>query len=377
MQGQASVTLMLTGDVMTGRGIDQILRHPGAPVLYESYVQDARDYVRLAEAVSGAIPAPVSPDYVWGDALAVMALAAPDLCIVNLETAVTTSDYAWPGKGINYRMHPANVDCLTAAHLDCCVLANNHVLDWGYQGLDETLRVLRQAGLLTAGAGADGDEAWAPATLPLPGGARLLVFACGTSSSGIPAGWCAAPNRPGVALLPDLSDITARLLADDVARRRTAGDLVQVSIHWGGNWGLEVPAAHRDFAHRLIDLGAADVVHGHSSHHPLRIEVYRGKLILFGCGDLINDYEGIGTHGSLRSDVGCLYFATLALAGGHLQQLDIVSFQLKRLRLTEADASANHWLQQIFTVGGYRLEPLQHPQALKGWSLRWGTEAEL
>ena len=345
MQTQASITLMLTGDVMTARGIDQVLCHPGDPTLYESCVHDARDYVRLAEAVSGPIPAPVPADYIWGEALAEMARVAPDLRIVNRETAVTAASHAWPGKGIHYRMHPANVDCLTAARIDCCGLANNHVLDWGREGLEETLRVLRQAGLHTAGAGSDGDEAWAPAALPLAGGRRLLVFACGTGSSGIPADWSAAPRRPGVALLPDLSDATARLLAGDVARRRMPGDLVLISIHWGGNWGLDVPPLHRDFAHSLIDLGAADIVHGHSSHHPMPIEVYRGKLILYGCGDLINDYEGIGAHGSLRSDVGCLYFATLALAGGQLQQLDIAPFQLKRFRLTQADSSARRRLQ--------------------------------
>ncbi|NDP39812.1 MAG: CapA family protein [Rhodoferax sp.] len=356
---------------MTGRGIDQILRQPSLPVLYESYIQDARDYVRLAEEINGPIPRPVSADYVWGDALTAITQVNPSLRIVNLETSVTTAAAAWPDKGIHYRMHPANVDCLTVAHIDCCVLANNHVLDWGRAGLNETLRVLRQAGLHTAGAGADGDEAWAPATLPLPGGARFLVFACGTSSSGIPAGWSAAPKRPGVALLPDLSDATACLLADDVARRRTAGDLILVSIHWGGNWGLEVPAAHRHFAHRLIDLGAADIVHGHSSHHPLQTEVYRRKLILYGCGDLINDYESIGPHGSLRSDVGCLYFPTLALADGRLLQLEIIPLQLKRFRLTEADPSALRWLHQIFSVGDCRLEPLQNGRMANGWSLRW------
>jgi poly-gamma-glutamate synthesis protein (capsule biosynthesis protein) len=371
MQTQASVTLMLTGDVMTARGIDQVLGHPGAPELYESYVRDARDYVRLAEAVSGPIPAPVPADYIWGEALAEMARVAPDLRIVNLETAVTTASHAWPGKGIHYRMHPANVDCLTAARIDCCGLANNHVLDWGREGLEETLRVLRQDGLHTAGAGFDGDEAWAPAALPLAGSKRLLVFACGTGSSGIPADWVAEPRRPGVALLPDLSNATARRLADEVARQRAPGDLVLISIHWGGNWGLDVPPAHRDFAHSLIDLGAADIVHGHSSHHPMPIEVHRGKLILYGCGDLINDYEGIGAHGSLRSDVGCLYFATLALASGQLQQLDIAPFQLKRFRLAQADLSARSWLQQIISVGDHRLEPLHGPSRPKGWSLHW------
>lgn len=371
---RTSLTLLLSGDVMTGRGIDQVLAHPSAPALHESYIRDARDYVRLAEALNGPIASPVTPDYIWGDALGEMARTAPDLRIVNLETAITTSDQAWPGKGIHYRMHPANVDCLQAARLDCCVLANNHVLDWGRAGLHETLQVLRQAGLHSAGAGADGEEAWAPARLPLAGGGNLLVLACATDSSGVPAGWSAAPLRSGVALLPDLSDATARLLAEDVARRRGRGELVLISLHWGGNWGLELPPHHRAFAHRLVDLGAADIVHGHSSHHPLPIEVYRGKPIFYGCGDLINDYEGIGMHGSLRGDVGCLYFVTLSLEGGILQRLDIVALQRKRLRLVAADRRACNWLAGIFTAGDCRL--VRRPGLLPGWSLHWEPQPD-
>jgi poly-gamma-glutamate capsule biosynthesis protein CapA/YwtB (metallophosphatase superfamily) len=370
-----SVTLMLAGDVMTGRGIDQVLRHPSAPGLFESHVRDARGYVRLAERVNGPIAAPVAPGYVWGDALAEIECAAPDLRIVNLETAVTTSIEAWPGKGIHYRMHPANVDCLSAARIDCCVLANNHVLDWGRTGLLETLQSLHNAGLRTAGAGTDGDAAWAPAVLPLPTSDHVLVFGLAAQSSGVPAGWAAGPRRCGVALLPDLSDETARTLADDVARRRNAVDRVVISIHWGGNWGLEVPGAHREFAHRLIDLSAADIVHGHSSHHPMRIEVYRGKLILYGCGDLINDYEGIGAHGDLRSDVGCLYFATLGKLNGTLQRLDIVPLQLKKFRLAAADAGARSHLERIFNVDGCRLGPLSTTRMLPSWPLEWDVTA--
>jgi poly-gamma-glutamate synthesis protein (capsule biosynthesis protein) len=63
------VCLFVCGDVMTGRGIDQILPHPGDPRLYEPYVHDARDYLRLAEATHGPIRHPVAEDYVWGAAL--------------------------------------------------------------------------------------------------------------------------------------------------------------------------------------------------------------------------------------------------------------------------------------------------------------------
>lgn len=371
MDAGRKVVVMLAGDVMTGRGIDQVMRHPSAPELHESCVHDARDYVRLAEAQSGPIPAPVVPDYVWGDALAEIERAAPDLRIVNLETAVTTSGEAWPAKGIHYRMHPANVDCLAAARFDCCVLANNHVLDWGRAGLLETLRVLRQAGLRTAGAGADGSEAWAPARLALPGSGQLLLFAVATEDSGVPPDWAAGPRRAGIALLPDLSQASARALADAAACHRGPADLVAVSIHWGGNWGQGVPPAHRAFAHWLIDFGAADLVHGHSSHHPLPIEVYRGKPIFYGCGDLINDYEGIGPHGSLRSDIGCLYFATLCAGRGQLQSLDIVPLQTKRFRLITADAATRRSLEPVFNVGGCHLGPPQTARLPNGWSLCW------
>lgn len=344
--------VFLGGDVMTGRGIDQALAHPSSPELYESFVRDARDYLRLAEGASGAVPAPVTPAYVWGDALAELDRAAPVARIVNLETAVTTSNRPWPGKGIHYRMHPANVDCLTAARLDCCVLANNHVMDWGRDGLADTLATLERAGMRTAGAGPDADAARAPAVVPLPGGGRVLVFAAATESSGVPEDWSAAPHRPGIALLPEPGAAAAEALASRVAAHRRDGDLVIVSIHWGGNWGYRIPHSHREFAHRLIDLRGADLVHGHSSHHPLPAEVHRGRLILYGCGDLINDYEGIGEHDGLRSDIGCLWFATLARGTGALRGLRIVPLQLRRLRLGPADPQARRWLEELLTREG-------------------------
>jgi poly-gamma-glutamate capsule biosynthesis protein CapA/YwtB (metallophosphatase superfamily) len=137
--------LFLCGDVMLGRGVDQIPRHPSDPRIFKQQVDSALTYVRLAEAASGRrIPRLVAPTYVWGDALAVLRAEQPAARIINLETAITTSD-DYAVKGINYRMHPGNIDCLTAAGIDCCVLANNHVLDWGRSGLLETLATPRRA----------------------------------------------------------------------------------------------------------------------------------------------------------------------------------------------------------------------------------------
>ncbi len=126
-----------------------MLPHPGDPRLYESYIKSAVGYVELAETANGPIPKPVAFSYIWGEALEVLERRAPDVRIINLETAVTTSE-AWEKKGINYRMHPENISCLAAAKIDCAVLANNHVLDWGEPGLIETLETLKKANVKTA-----------------------------------------------------------------------------------------------------------------------------------------------------------------------------------------------------------------------------------
>ncbi len=327
---------------MTGRGIDQILPHPSSPELHEDFVRDARDYVRLAERRSGWIPTPVTPEYIWGAALAELERRAPDARIVNLETSITQSD-DWVDKGINYRMHPENVACLTAARIDACALANNHVLDYGYAGLLETLDVLDRAGCAHAGAGRTLSEARRPARLPLRSG-TLLVFSVGTPSSGIPESWAAGETRPGVDLLPEVSASTAEQLVARIRREKRPGDLAVVSVHWGPNWGYELPRAWVEFAHRLID-GGVDLVHGHSSHHARAIEVYEGRLVLYGCGDFITDYEGIEGYEVFRGDLAPMYFATLEPRSGRLLELRIRVMQARKLRLEPASASDVCWLE--------------------------------
>ena len=202
------VTVFLCGDVMTGRGIDQILPHPSDPRIYEEVVSDARTYILLAEEVNGPIPRPVDLSYIWGDALAELKQVAPDARVVNLETSVTRNDEPWP-KGINYRMNPANVGCLTAAGIDVCVLANNHVVDFGYAGFVETLETLHRVGLKTTGAGRTLAEAPRPAVVDVAADSRVIVFGLGSHKSGIPLSWAADEDVPGVDLLFDLSDETA------------------------------------------------------------------------------------------------------------------------------------------------------------------------
>ncbi len=341
----SEVRLFLCGDVMTGRGIDQILRSPCDPALDEPYVRSALDYVELAERASGPIPRAADPAYIWGDALAELERVKPDARIVNLETAVTRSDERAP-KGINYRMSPENAGCLAAARIDCCVLANNHVLDWGTSGLEETLATLRRAGLRTAGAGRDAAEAAAPASIELPGKRRLLVLAFGMESAGVPADWAATATRAGVSRLPDLSSRTTDALADRILAAKRAGDLVLLSMHWGSNWGYEVSRQQRSFARRLIDAGAADLVHGHSSHHPRPIEIYRQRLILYGCGDFLNDYEGISGHEAFRPELALMFFPRIE-ASGRLLELALTPTRTRKFRVGLANAEEADWLAAL------------------------------
>jgi poly-gamma-glutamate capsule biosynthesis protein CapA/YwtB (metallophosphatase superfamily) len=342
------IGLFVCGDVMTGRGIDQVLPHPANPVLYEPYIHDAREYVRLAETVNGPIPRPVDPAYLWGDALHVLQRTRPDVRIINLETSITAGEDAWPGKAIHYRMHPRNIGCLTAARIDCCCLANNHVLDWGYAGLAETLQTLDRAGIAHAGAGADVSEAAAPAVLAVPGKGRVLVFSLGSPTSGIPREWGATRDRPGVNLLEDLSEATVRGVAAQIRAARQPGDVTVASIHWGGNWGYAVPAEQVRFAHRLIEEGV-DLVHGHSSHHVKALEVYRDRLIVYGCGDFLNDYEGISGHEAYRADLRLMYLVRVDPRRGRLGEVRLVPMQARRFRLHHASAADARWLCDLLT----------------------------
>jgi poly-gamma-glutamate synthesis protein (capsule biosynthesis protein) len=364
------VTVFMCGDVMTGRGIDQVLPHPSDPRIYEPYMQSARGYVELAERANGPIPSPVGFSYVWGDALKELQRVAPDVRVVNLETGVTKSD-DWAAKGINYRMHPENVPCITAAKIDCCVLANNHILDWGYAGLAETLETLRNADVETAGAGRNIEEAEAPAIMEVAGGRRVIVFAFGSTTSGIPRAWAAAHDKPGVNILRSLSDKTVRSVASKVQAVKHPGDIVLASIHWGENWGYSIPREQRAFAHKLLDDAGVDAVHGHSSHHAKGIEVYKDKPILYGCGDFLTDYEGIKGYEKFRGDLVLMYFVTMDPSTGKLDRFEMTPLQIKRFRLNHVSRNDAQWLRDTLSREGEKLGTRVEMTADNSLTLRW------
>jgi poly-gamma-glutamate capsule biosynthesis protein CapA/YwtB (metallophosphatase superfamily) len=118
MPVSSSIKIFLCGDVMTGRGIDQVLPHPSYQNL-TNHTLKTPEIRQLAEQINGPIPKPVSFSYIWRDALEKFQRSYPDLRPMNLETSITKSDEYWKGKEIHYRMNPKNIGCLTEEDIDC------------------------------------------------------------------------------------------------------------------------------------------------------------------------------------------------------------------------------------------------------------------
>jgi poly-gamma-glutamate synthesis protein (capsule biosynthesis protein) len=350
--GISPVTIFMCGDVMLGRGIDQVLPHPGDPTIHETFMKSAEGYVEIAERMNGPIPRGVGYSYIWGAALEELEHMRPDLRIINLETSITKSDEYWKDKGINYRMHPDNIACLTAVHIDFCSLANNHILDWGYSGLTETLETLNKANVQYAGAGSNLREAEHPAIFDIENKCRVIVFSCGMTTSGIPPGWSATEDKPGVNLLKDLSEKTVQRIKEKVQEVKREGDIVIVSIHWGSNWGYDISSDQIKFAHKLIDDAGVSIIHGHSSHHVKGIEVYKDRAIIYGCGDFLNDYEGIGGHEQYRSDLSLMYFVSVEPLTGKLAGLRMIPTQIKYFKVNKASGRDALWLKNMLNREG-------------------------
>lgn len=344
---RSDTTLLLCGDVMTGQGIDP-LRPPDPEHLTARSMVSALDYVHRADATGSApagaepLPRPVCFAYPWGDALTLLRREQPDLRLVNLEASITArgTPSAMP---VQPRMPPQQLPALAALGVDGVVLANHHVLEWGQEGLDDTLQCLRQAGIAGVGAGHDLAEAEQEGQWLLPGKARVRLFAFAHPSSGVAPDWAAGKGRAGISWLQALDEQAITRLAGRTREGRREGDIVVVSLHWGSHWGYEVSAEQRRFAHALIDEAGVDLVWGHASRHPRPIEVYRGRLILYGVGSFLKDAGGATGHEALRPELAALYLPRLA-ADGALAGLRLWPLRVHLFRLKRACASDSQWL---------------------------------
>lgn len=375
---------------MLGRLIDQLYpTHNQNPVESRIASTFIKEYPHL---LAKGVYTPSSP---WGTTLPL--LHNSDLTLINLETAATTANDPWPDKTFNYRMHPANLaPILHAAGVDYASLANNHTLDFGSEGLVETVWALRDAGVLFAGAGERRDEAYKPAVLTLPRkkgrrGSRYLeeesvemernAYAVHVySAADHPHEWGVVPTFHLIDYSPATrvrlrtlllsggvrtstgshADVEAGVESDVFHHRehhhhqheheheyeRGCGSasmqprpaLKIFSVHWGPNYCWHPDDRIRSLAHFLIDECEVDIVHGHSSHHVQGVERYRGKLIIYGCGDFVDDYAW---HEGYRNDLGAVWRVVVKEGGGgddgdgrplRLDRLEIFPTRIEKFR---------------------------------------------
>lgn len=279
--------------------------------------------------------------FVWGDVLPLFR-EETDLRIINLETSVTTHDKKWPNKAFNYRMHPENLKCLKEAKIDYCSLANNHTLDFGYEGMRETIESLKKNNIEFAGAGENSEKALQPALVE-SNGVILAIY----SFSDHPVAWRSTSTTPGINFL-DFSEEKILNLQNHIKkfREENSVDLVVLSLHWGSNYSWKPPKEFQIFAYLMIDNGV-DIIHGHSSHHVQGIQIYKGKPIIYGCGDFIDDYA---IDEDYRNDLGFAYVLNYNKNSKKFEDLELVPTQIDTFSVTRNLSTRNHeWLFKTFS----------------------------
>ena len=243
-----------------------------------------------------------------------------DVAVANLEMPITSHRRGFaPYKRWRYASSPRTATALAAAGLDVVTLANNHATDEDDEGLADTLRLSRAAGLEPAGAGSDEAEA-----------RRGLVIRVGEAKVGL-LSYCerqtwwelvddqfARRSRPGVAALTDAA------LAADVARLRPLVDVLVVTLHIGYNYEPPTGDTLR-WSRRAIDLGA-DLVVDHHPHFSHPIALHRGRPIALSLGNYV-----FGTPGHRELDVGQMLF--VELDGPRLARLEVVPIDVQNDRV--------------------------------------------
>jgi poly-gamma-glutamate synthesis protein (capsule biosynthesis protein) len=308
-----ALRILLVGDVMLGRGVNELLRH--RPV-----------------------------DYVWGETLPLFYQA--DFRICNLECALSDRGRPWPDKEFHFRADPKNVLALTKAKIGAVSLANNHTLDFGKEALADTLRVLDQAGIGHAGAGLNSAAALQPAVRKV--GRRKIGLVAFTDNE---PDWEAHVDVPGVAYVPvDLREDRATRLFETIQQMRHKVDILVVSAHWGPNWGYEPPSPQLSFAHRMIELGA-DVVYGHSGHVFRGVEIYRGRPVIYCAGNFIDDYAVDNVERNDESFAFILEYARKRLTRMFLHPTVIAGYQANLAPPHQAEEIANKMIQLSAKLG--------------------------
>jgi hypothetical protein len=228
-----------------------------------------------------------------------------DFVFANLEAPVTERGSPFSGKAYSFRMNPAISQCINKLKIDVVSISNNHLMDYGVPGLEDTLSYLQKQGIKYSGGGKNLTEARRPALLKY-GATRMFIFSyCNRP----PNQYYALEGRPGIA------PIDTGMIKSDIAYHKTGNDVALVSLHWGIEQ-THIPQSYQvRIAHEIIDSGA-DAIIGHHPHWPQGIEIYKGKPIIYSLGNLINGFY----NPVERDNIGvALYFA-----GAKLEKIKVL-----------------------------------------------------
>jgi poly-gamma-glutamate capsule biosynthesis protein CapA/YwtB (metallophosphatase superfamily) len=200
--------------------------------------------------------------------------AGSDIVIGNLETPIAREGMEFTEKKYRYKADPKAASAIRSAGFSVLTLANNHIMDFGARGLDETLQNLNRANILHTGAGRNLAEARIPALVE-KNGLKIAVLAYSLTN---PVEFYARAGQPGAA--PGYP----RFFRQDIKNARARADYVVVSFHWGAE-GASFPKSYQMAVARMAIDAGADVVVGHHPHVLQGIERYKGRLILYSLGN--------------------------------------------------------------------------------------------
>ncbi len=269
-----------------------------------------------------------------------------DFIFANLEAPVTERGSPFVGKAYSFRMGPEIIRCIKKLKIDVVSLANNHLMDYGTSGMEDTISYLEKLSIRYSGAGKNLAEARRPALLTY-GSTRIFLFS-----------YCDRPPEQYYALefRPGIAPIDIGIIKNDIAYHKSAGDIALVSLHWGIEQ-THVPQSYQvRTAHEIIDSGA-DAVIGHHPHWPQGIEIYKEKPIIYSLGNLINGFY----NRVERDNIGAAFY----FSGGKLERLKIlpIAGQNKKIEF------------QPFLLEGQEAEKCL--TLIQGLSKRLGTVMEI
>lgn len=287
--------IALVGDVMLGRTVDARFRTVGD---HASVWGDALDYLRGADAT-----------------------------LINLECVITGEDTGsqWQSKVFHFKAQPWAIAALKAAGVDAVSLANNHVLDYHEDALQEMISLLDQAEISHSGAGDSLTAASRPAIVTSRG-LRVALLAVTDNEPR----WEATHDKPGIVYVPLTGGVRFARLVRSIREAKTRVDVVVVSAHVGPHMREKPSGEYVSFARAILDAGA-DIYMGTSNHSFQGIGIYNRKPILYDLGDFVDDYA---IDAQMRNDWSFLFL--VEVDGSRLRSLSMIPTVISNLQVNLA-----------------------------------------